>query len=760
MFLLRLFGGISLEGVNGPLSGRAVQRHRLAMLALVAGSPGGRVSREKLIAYLWPEVDAERGRHLLSNSLYLLRQVLGDAVSGTADAVRLDPERVRCDLREYEAAVAAGELERAVELYSGPFLDGFFLSNTPEFERWIEEQRDLLARSCGRALETLATERAAEGDFTRAADWWRKLAAHDPYSSRVALRLMEALVASGEPGAALKHARVHETVMGTELGIEPEPSVLALATRLREERGTGRTGSWGMREAPLLEAPGLGSVASAQPHGRRRWGRSALGLAAVAFLALGASAPLIYRWYGQTGRSAEPGAIRALAVLPLEDLSDDPEQQFFADGMTDALITELARYGQLRVTSRTSVMQYRNVPRSLPRIARELSVEAVVEGTVLHDGDRVRIIAQLVHAATNEHLWAESYERDLRDVLTLQSEIAEAIARSVRLTILPDDAVTPGATVTIDPQAYALYLRGRHLWNQDGLANHRAALDYFERVIEREPDFAPAYSGASDIYVHVDDIAGRADPMAGPRAKAMATRAIDLDPSLAEAHTSLAHVLMHERNWEEAEREYRRAIALNPSYAYARILYAFHLVAHERFDEAAEQARLAVSLDPLSQRTNSFAGYTQYFASRYPEAIRQWRHTAELHPDFPADVLVAQVYLAQGRRREAVAQTEAIGRPGEARAGLAWAQVYAGAGRPAEARRILDETLVLQGQIDPLEVAMVYSRLGDRDLAFRWLDLALQQGHGWLMFLRVEPAYDPIRADPRFGELLRRMRLE
>lgn len=443
-------------------------------------------------------------------------------------------------------------------------------------------------------------------------------------------------------------------------------------------------------------------------------------------------------------------------------MSRSSEDAFFTHGMTDALITELSRYKDLRVTSRTSVMRYEGVRPPLPEIARELGVSAVLEGMVLRDGDSVRVSVQLIRAATDDNLWAEAYERDLRDVLGLQREIARTVAREVRIrTALRRDDPPPGS---VDPTAYALYLRGRYLWDEHRLISYGEALAFFERSIALAPSFAPAYSGLADVYVHLYDSAREPPHDARARALEYARHALELDATLAEAHTSIAHVLMHDENWEEAEKAYRRALELNPSYVNAHVLYSFHLAAQGRFGAAIDHTRDALALDPLSARTHSFAGYVYYFARRYDEAITHWQRMVELYPDDPGPYLaIAQAYVAMGAPQEAIAWAERAGsRRQESLDRWHLAYAYAAAGLHEEARALLNSRIEGGGSVeaDPLEVAAVYARLGESDSALEWLEQAMRIDHGWTMFLGVEPAYDSIRSDPRFKDLLRLLRLK
>jgi TolB-like protein/DNA-binding SARP family transcriptional activator/Tfp pilus assembly protein PilF len=775
---------------SGPLSGAAVQPRRLALLALLAASPSGRISRDKLAAYLWSDVAPEHARSLLADSVYALRKALGkEALLTRGHELCLNTEIIATDVGAFLAALECGDYAEAAALYTGPFLDGFSVRGAPPFEHWAESQREHLAGRYAGALEALAERHETGGHQKEALLYWRRLAEHDPYCSRTALRLMRALVATGERAAALQQARVHEAAVRRELEMDPDPEVLAMAEYLRGAWGQGGDGRDRMPEAhqeepTLVVAAGDGRPAArenggtftASPivapstervfpspgkvTGRTWWQRTAmLGLGAGLLLALALQS---YRWHTGSGGAGELPAIRSIAVLPLTNLSADSAQEYFADGMTDALITELARYGELRVVSRTSVMQYKESRRPLRMIAADLGVDAVVTGTVVRDGDHVRITTRLIHAPTDKLLWTEAYERTLRGILHLQREVAQAVAHSVHAWSAPD-ADSDLSLGNVDPTAYALYLRGRYLWNEHQLSSYSEARAFFERAAAIAPTFAPAYAGLADVYIHLHDWSQGPPDEARTHALYYARRALVLDERLAEAHTSLGHALMHAEDWEESEHAYRRALELNPSYVDARLLYSFLLAARARFDEATHHARTALATDPLTARTHYFAGYVFFVARRYAEAITKWQRMVELYPDDPRPYFgIGRALIATGRSEEAVEWAErGLARGPDPNNQLSLAYILAAADLRDEARMLLDR-YGGPGQAsaaDPLSIAAVHARLGDTDAALFWLTEATRVNHGWTMFFNVEPAYDGVRQDPRFRILLRDLRL-
>ena len=463
------------------------------------------------------------------------------------------------------------------------------------------------------------------------------------------------------------------------------------------------------------------------------------------------------------GRAA-PRPIESLAVLPLVNLSHDPEQEYFADGMTEALITGLSKASALRVISRTSVMRYKETGKTLPEIARELNVDVVIEGTVLRSGDRVRITAQLVEGATDRQLWAQSYERDLRDVLALQDEVARAIAGQVKATLSPPGKQGLSAEHPVNTTAYQAYLKGRHFQDRRTTDSIRKSVKYFEEAIEGSPGDAPAYAALADSYVLLASY-GAAPPVEAYRkVKVLAMKAIELDENLADAHVALAGVLDGEWDFLSADREFRRAIELNPSHAHARHWYAAMLNNLGRFKEAHAEYGRAAELDPLSSAIAGAAGDPYYMDGQYDLAIREYLKALEIDPNHA--VLhgdLGKAYLFRGMIQEATSEIrKAIDLSGGQAAHVATlALVHAVAGRRAEALTMLESLTRPDSQGDdvPLEVAAVYAALGDKDRAFEWLERAYDQRDYWLTGIRVDPRFDALRADPRLDNLVRRIGL-
>jgi TolB-like protein/DNA-binding winged helix-turn-helix (wHTH) protein/Flp pilus assembly protein TadD len=464
-------------------------------------------------------------------------------------------------------------------------------------------------------------------------------------------------------------------------------------------------------------------------------------------------------------RALAPTGIRSIAVLPLENLSGDASQNYFADGMTDELITDLAQISALRVISRTSVMAYKGARKPLPQIAHELNVDAVIEGSVLRSGDQVRITAQLIEAATDKHLWSQSYQGELRDTLALQNRVASAIADQIRINLTPQEQAALKNVKVVNPEAYESYLKGRYFWNKrtpDGL---KAGLAYFKQAIEEDPKYAQAYSGLADTYALLGDwqYAVMTPKEAFPKAKAAAIKALELDSTLGEAHNSLAFVLDgFDWDFDSAGKEFRRAIELNPGYATAHHWYAWHLSLLGRLDEAIAEMKKAQNLDPLSLIINADLAELLVLAHHYDESIAQSRKTIEMDPNFAlAHNQLAQAYLQKHMYDEAATELKkAVELSGDSPTCIAnLARAYVASGRRSEAEKLLGDLKKRSNATysNAPEIAIVYASLGDTDQAMNWLEKGYQERFNPGVLLR--PGFDPLRSDSRFEELIHRIGL-
>jgi adenylate cyclase len=469
-----------------------------------------------------------------------------------------------------------------------------------------------------------------------------------------------------------------------------------------------------------------------------------------------------YRFIGSLAAKAE--RIESLAVLPLENLSRDPEQDYFAEGMTEALITSLAKIGVLRVVSRTSVMQYKGVRKSLRDIAMELQVDGVVEGTVQRSGERLRISAQLVHAPTDTHLWAESYDRDLRDVLALQSEVARAIAREIQVKLTPQERAHLGQLQPVDPEAYEAYLKGRYYWNRRSREGVGKASEHFQQAITKDPTYAAAHSGLADCLI-VLGYSGLVAPDEGcGKAKALALRALEIDRGLAEAHASLAFATMwYDYDFLTAEREFERSIDLNPRYVTGHVWFGLYLTWMGRYEEGYTELKRAARLDPCSSIVYFCLGILHWAARRYDQAIEEHARAIELEPHFAAaHAFQGNAYRGKSLYEQAVAalQTGIQLSQNSPTYVAVLGETCATAGNRDEAQRILEQLGALSRQryVSPYGVALLNLALGKTDEALSCLEASYRVRDVAMVMLKVDPRFDGLRSNPRFQDLLRRMK--
>ena len=468
----------------------------------------------------------------------------------------------------------------------------------------------------------------------------------------------------------------------------------------------------------------------------------------------------------QRNRAATP-AVRSIVVLPFQNLSGDASQDYLVDGVTDALIGDLAQIGALRVISRTSAMHYKGSNKSLPEIAKELNVDAVVEGTVQRSGERVHVRAQLIYAASDSHLWAADYDRDSRDILDLQSEVARAIASEVRIKITPAEQRLLVPKRTVARAAIDNYLQGRYYWNRRTEEDMRKAIGYFEAAISADANYAQAYAGLADSYNQLGTVMiGVMPPSEARRTGEIAARkGLEIDNEVAEAHAALAYEDFFNWNWASAEEEFKRSIQLNPNYASAHSHYAIYLVAQGRNDEAVAETNRAQELDPLSLSISASRGFLLLNARRYEEAIEQERRVIAIDPNhYQAHWFLALAYLANGQNDHAIATAEkavAISNRAPAALGVL-GMAYGAGGHKRDANQIASELLQLQKQryVSPMAFAYVYTGLGNNDQAFAWLEKAYQERSNGIAFFKVSPTEDSLRSDARFNELLRKVGLE
>jgi TolB-like protein/DNA-binding winged helix-turn-helix (wHTH) protein/Tfp pilus assembly protein PilF len=496
----------------------------------------------------------------------------------------------------------------------------------------------------------------------------------------------------------------------------------------------------------------------------RGWRSAVIALAAVAFVLI--AGLTIWLWRTRKGPSEPTGRIM-LAVLPFQNLTGDAAQEYVSDGLTEEMITQLGNLNPQRmgVIARTSVMHYKDTRTPLDQIGRELHVQYVLEGSVRRDSERVRITAQLIQVRDQTHIWARQYDRELNDLLPLEGEVAQEIAQEIQLTF--DSRKESGSQSAVRPQsfeAYDLYLKGLYFFNKRTPADLREAVQYFEQAIAKDPSYARAYAGLAKGYAILSAYSNQSGADFMPKARAAALKALELDESSSEAHTALALVVQnYDWDWQTAEKEFRRAIELNPNDATAHHWYAEHLMWRGRFDEALEQSERASQLDPLSLIIAADNGAILYFSRRYDAAIEKWRSVEDMDPDFLRAHLIQGAYVEKGMFAAALADNDKLRPTISDAAYWSWqAYILGRAGQMTEARQAIHKLQEIDktAPVDPTAMAHAFAGMGDREQSLAWLEKAYSQRSNALTSLKVDPAYDLLRGDARFRDLLLRVGLE
>lgn len=687
MYRLSFFGGIALEGPSGPLSGRIGQKRQLALLSILAASGHMPATREKLIGVLWADMPEPKGRRFLSDTLYVIRHEMGeDAVLSVADRLRLNADHVWSDIGAFDEAIDGARWDVAVELYGGAFLDGFYLSSA-EFERWTESQRTRFAERYHQALEQLAADAEAGDEWSTATGWWKRRAAEEPTNSRVALRLMDALVRAGNVGGALQHAREHQRLLSGELGVEPPPELSAFAARIaasadapspgaadHTERAHGRDHS-AEREARSgasghdaraqggAREPTRGATADA-PGGRRldaqatparadttrgfrthrKWLLRGLALVACTLIVAGAwlHRPDDGGAAGHADESSEPRA--SLAVLPLQNLSPDSNNAYFASALYEELLTQLTRVRPLKVIGPMSARGYIDSQMPPRKIAEELAVDHLVEGSVQVHGERLRVNIQMTDAGTGEIVWADRYDRTVDDVFAIQSDVAQRIVAAVGIALGGTERELLTQPPTQNEEAHRLYLQGRDYWIRPGYLrqNIEIAERFFERALTLEPGFGLARAALSQV--HGMMYMFRYDPSAGRRVRQReeAEAALRLAPDLPQAHTAIALArYWGEDDYQGALEEFAVALDGLPNDAW---LWTLVGAVHRRlgnWNDAVAAFERAAQLNPRDAFLYEDLGGNTFVAMRrYSDAVRAYRRAQDFAPDVPRTAIL------------------------------------------------------------------------------------------------------------------------
>ncbi|HEX8945073.1 MAG TPA: tetratricopeptide repeat protein [Gemmatimonadaceae bacterium] len=745
---LELFGGAVVHAAHAPITGRAAQRHRIALLALLSTTRRLHRTRDQLVFFLWPEADTERGRKLLSDSIYRINQALGgDAITGAGEDLRLNRDQLASDVADFEAAVESRDWRRVAELYAGPFLDGFFLSGAADFDQWMENERAHYARAAARAIEALAVDARGAGRVAEAVDWWQRLAVLVPDDSRVAMELMRALEASGNRAGALRHSRLHMALLRETLGVEPDRSFRELADRIA--RRTEPSISVEM-PAVKLESPVVTAAASPRGHDSNKGGELV--------------APVSNT--GQHGSS--------IAVLPFSNVSDSDTNAYFADGVSEELMYLLTRTSGLRVASRTSSFAYRDIRLDVREVARRLQVDWILEGSVRRSGDKLRIVAQLTDAKNGYQVWSESFDRTSNDIFAIQAEIAGAIVERLAPNLgdafdgMFGGASVAGARRALDPEVYDLYLQARFEWHRRTEESLRKSAALFEEVVARDPRYARAWAGLAEAYAVIAFYDYLAPRVAFPRADSAARHAILLDPNLAAPYATLAYVdTYYHWNWVAAEQGFRRALELEPTSATAHQWYANFLTGRGRFDEAEHEMRRAAELDPLSMIAHSAIGWALIFANRTDRAIQQLQSALQLDSTYQVTHFWMALALEQaGRPAEAIPHLHRVLELSHGctlRCSLtlaALARAHAATGNPDAARAVLNDLIERESAgvyVSSYDIGKVYLSLGDVSTALTRLERAFTDRAHSMALLRIDPQLRSLANNPRFQKLVERV---
>lgn len=762
MVELRTLGVLDLRRADGTAVQAVLQQpKRTALLVYLAMSPAGAFQRrDTLLALFWPDSGEASARHSLSQAVYKLRQALGsDALLTRGDEeVGLASGIVRCDVSAFLSAANEGRHADALELYVGGFLTGLHLDEAGEFDRWVETERSALRQVATHAAWTLALEQLRRGAVMEAKRTAKRAVDLDPTDEASARGFLRELADAGEASIALEFYEHVKGVLALEFDLEPSRETKAVLDRARQRAHVDA--EYDLEPVPIA-SPLVSAAKSLSDRSRRTHVTMRFALV-IAVFAVGVLAAA--KW--ATHNSAEPAAhVASVVVLPLDNLTGDPRQDYFVDGMYNALIGELAQFSAFRVISRRSATPYAQARFSVSDIARELKVDAIVKGGVRRAGDTVNILVQLVGTRPERELWTGSYTRNLRDILALHDEVARAIATEVEGKLTPREREQTSHPRPVDPAAYDAWLQGSYHASRRSGADLDACFRFARQAAAADPNYAPAYQLLAECYNVATFVNTSFPGEMFEGAKRAARRALALDENLASAHAALAYAKGHyDWDWQGAQQSYQRALQLNPALASAEENFAWLLSWLGRYDDALLHAHRAEQLNPFSPQAALRVAMILHFARRHDEAIAKARQAIALDSAFMFGYdRLHWAYFGKGQHALAVAAAEravALSGPHDVRRKAFLAHAYAMNGRKAEARALLQKLLELQGEtyVPPTAIAIVYVGLGDKQNAFTWLERGYDGRDGDMVLLKVFPAWDPLRNDPRYTTLLAKMR--
>jgi TolB-like protein/DNA-binding SARP family transcriptional activator len=793
MIRFRTLSTVQLTGTRGErLLSVTAQPKRLALLAYLSVANGGAPHRrDTLLTLLWPELSSNRARAALRKALHYLREGLGQGVilCNGDEEVAVSESALECDARKFQEAVKRGALADAVEIYTGEFLPGVHVPSAPEFERWLDGERLRLCEAALASAMSLAQREAGSGRFEAALPWAERAVALAPLDERVVRYLIDLHLRAGDNIGAMRTYNRYARALSEDLELEPAEDMQRLMEGVpRRITSAQERTVMSPEAAPTVHGPGHEPEPTAQDprtppalgggdhRASRRWLSLGPRLAVVALfiVAAGVSASLIAS--DSRARSVS-STVRSVAVLPLVNLNRDSSQEYFAEGLTEALGAELARTRALQVVSGVSAARYRNTTRTVRQIARELGVDALLDGTFMRSGDRVRVTVRLVDGRTDRRLWSHTYDRYVGDIFALYGDIASGIATEVSARADTSSADTARAAApkrTANRDAYDAFLRGEYFrkrWMNGGCVQ---AEHYFQQAIVLDSSYAPAYAGLATCYAHPDRLRRPVTEVL-PKARAAALRALELDQNIATAHTYLGYVYHRlEYDAKAAGREHQLAVALNPNDPDARRILGEFLYITGRPDEGLAEMRRSLELDPFHLDNSVSVGFGLRNLKRYDEAIALLARTLELEPHYAAARLwLAESYASRGNHDLAVIEYAAWLRevivPARASIADSLKSVYARSGWNAfwqaelklcEEERSRPRNMMsapFERHCGPYFMARRYARLGDSDRAIASLASALEQRHHLMVFIEFEPLFDKLHADARFRQIVQRV---
>ena len=765
MIELRTLGALELTSADRTAAESVLAQPRRAALFcyLALALPRGFHRRDTLFALFWPEDDADQARHALRQSVYFLRRALGakTILSRGDEELALAPERVRCDVWEFDAALEQGRPTDALALYRGDLLAGFHISAAPDFERWLDQERSRLRQRAAEAGWSLAVARERNGDFAGAVEAARRAVALSPTDETALRRLILLLERAGDRAGAVRAYEAFAWKLEEEYELEPSAETQDVLARIRAEPKARPSTASPWAVAAALPVEGASVIAVRPRQSRSAWKRAAIVTTTVAVL-------MAAGWVIREHLRPETLEVRRLAVLPLANLTGDERQEYFVDGMHEALVTELSQIPELTVISRQSTLQYQGTNRPVIAIAHELGVDAVLEGSVFRAQDSVRITVQLIRAKPEGHMWAGTYHGALRDAIALQGEVARAVGHAIHARARPQADARLAASF-VSPEAQDNYLQGLYHLERQMVTTElsrsarlevlRTSVANLEKAVALAPDWAAAHAKLARAYHWMASSYDELAPEFYPKSKTAALRALELDPNEAQAHASLGFVLFnHDWDWEGAERSIQRALALDPNSH--QWIYALFLVAVGRYEEAVIHYQRAQERNPMSPILKSQLAWTYSCAGRHDEAIAEFEEVRARMSDSPDWLRAAfgEQYLTKSRYPEAIAALESAVTVSDSNAQFValLAHGYTRAGRMGDARRLVRW---LEQRPGHWYAPQLYTALGDTARAIAMVQSAFEQRSNHVLYLRCERAYPALRNKPQIREIVRRIGL-